>query len=1147
MYIYLSKKIAIPNNIKVASVAWNKDDGFIAVGGDNGFLKLLKLDSGITEEKINYTLDGHTETIQVITWNDKYRKLTTSDRSGMIIVWMLYKGSWYEEMINNRKKSVVVDMTWNGDGTKICIAYEDGGIIVGSVGGSRIWGKDLKGVVLSKVQWSPDSKLLLFGLANGQIQIYDSSGLLVGNIDVRCLNSMKIRVDVKIVGLDWYNGQNGYLYAPSPILAICCENGYLQLMKSEYDSNVIVVDTKMAASGCFWNHNGSLLAVIGRQQLRDEFKTSNVVQFYSPFGEHLRTLKLPGQQVTCCSWEFGSLRIAFGIDSSVYFANIRPDYKWCYFKNTIVFSSGRLHKLGVCVSFWDTLNNQCHVQYVVALMDLAAFGNHCVLATRLDVDDPMGKFGLSLCNTAGTVVDAKFVDFEIKYVAMNAIYVAAASKTNYFLWQYRTPKTPTVNMKPSSYSIYHADVDPTGASVIVNNYEFPPDTQTSIDPICSIALSDMYLIIGKESGTIRQFVIPHVVIVKTFNLPVRAHKMSINCNSTRLSLIDMTGLLTVLDISESSFHHSDKENTRLERKDVWAMCWATDNPQLLAIMEKTRMYIFKGIYPEEPTTSTLHICSFQNLEIQGVMLDEIIETPEKPLKEHLHKLEVKSLRDTRQLLEKVGIKEASEFIKDNPHPRLWNLLGEAALRELDLNVAEIAFIRSEDYAGVKFVKKLQNTTKRDVKKGMVAAYFKNFEEAEKLFNESDRVDLTLHLRKTLGDWFRVIRLVKYGYYSTEGILKTAYNKTGDYFAHMNNWTAAKEYYELAKNKKELVKACFHIEDFETLRLLVDALDSSDPVLGDIAKGFAIEGDYFSSIKAYLKMQDLKAALTVSVNYHQWEQTIYIAKKHRVKEVAEIFMAYSDRLVNQGKLNRALELTVHARYWLSAAKYAIKLAKQESKIRKPINIKRIFVCAANFVELFKKDPHGDEIVDAVADVKLIENGWEGALAYHLFILAQHQLFVRQIHSALCTLYRLQNYRSYITPEKIYSMLALTAYFDRLFNLCSKMFVRLGTLSSVSEERKAEYDTLAFKLFSAHSPTDTKHKRNIVDCFNCQSAIHDWEFTCPCCNIDFPVCTASGRSIISEDTRKKTCSNCHHTVIEKYLGYRRNCPLCHSCLY
>ena len=60
-------------------------------------------------------------------------------------------------------------------------------------------------------------------------------------------------------------------------------------------------------------------------------KDSNVVQFYNNYGEHLRTLKVPGKQISACSWEGGSLRIALAVDSFIYFANIRPDYKVSHF------------------------------------------------------------------------------------------------------------------------------------------------------------------------------------------------------------------------------------------------------------------------------------------------------------------------------------------------------------------------------------------------------------------------------------------------------------------------------------------------------------------------------------------------------------------------------------------------------------------------------------------------------------------------------------------------------------------------------------------------------------------------------------------------------------------------------------------------
>ena len=66
--------------------------------------------------------------VMVVTWNAQHKKLTTSDQYGLIIVWMLHKGTWFEEMINNRNKSVVRDMKWTSDGLKICIIYEDGAV-----------------------------------------------------------------------------------------------------------------------------------------------------------------------------------------------------------------------------------------------------------------------------------------------------------------------------------------------------------------------------------------------------------------------------------------------------------------------------------------------------------------------------------------------------------------------------------------------------------------------------------------------------------------------------------------------------------------------------------------------------------------------------------------------------------------------------------------------------------------------------------------------------------------------------------------------------------------------------------------------------------------------------------------------------------
>ena len=53
-----------------------------------------------------------------------------------------------------------------------------GTVIVGSVDGNRIWGKELK-LKLAFVQWSPSGQLLLFGSDRGELHLYDHSGVFV--------------------------------------------------------------------------------------------------------------------------------------------------------------------------------------------------------------------------------------------------------------------------------------------------------------------------------------------------------------------------------------------------------------------------------------------------------------------------------------------------------------------------------------------------------------------------------------------------------------------------------------------------------------------------------------------------------------------------------------------------------------------------------------------------------------------------------------------------------------------------------------------------------------------------------------------------------------------------------------------------------
>lgn len=68
---------------------------------------------------------------------------------------------------------------------------------------------------------------------------------------------------------------------------------------------------------------------------------------------------------------------------------------------------------------------------------------------------------------------------------------------------------------------------------------------------------------------------------------------------SRLAIIDISGVLTFFDldarVTDSTGQQVIGELLKLERKDVWDMKWAKDNPDLFAMMEKTRMYVFRNL------------------------------------------------------------------------------------------------------------------------------------------------------------------------------------------------------------------------------------------------------------------------------------------------------------------------------------------------------------------------------------------------------------------------------------------------------------------------------------------------------------------------------------------------------------------------
>lgn len=67
--------------------------------------------------------------------------------------------------------------------------------------------------------------------------------------------------------------------------------------------------------------------------------------------------------------------------------------------------------------------------------------------------------------------------------------------------------------------------------------------------ITAITATESSLIIGLESGTILRYTLPYISIEKKLSWKPMPLMIGVNCNGTRLSLIDSQGTLNIMEIN----------------------------------------------------------------------------------------------------------------------------------------------------------------------------------------------------------------------------------------------------------------------------------------------------------------------------------------------------------------------------------------------------------------------------------------------------------------------------------------------------------------------------------------------------------------------------------------------------------------------
>lgn len=138
----------------------------------------------------------------------------------------------------------------------------------------------------------------------------------------------------------------------------------------------VLIDTGMKAVSVRWAPGGQVLALAGTQEKGDS--TIHLVQFYSPTGQFLRMLKIPGSGIKGLSWEGNGLRLAMAVDSYIFFAHLRLDYKWASVKDNIVFGFTTVERPGEhCVTLWNFKSGEKNIKYVREGVGCTVIPSYC--------------------------------------------------------------------------------------------------------------------------------------------------------------------------------------------------------------------------------------------------------------------------------------------------------------------------------------------------------------------------------------------------------------------------------------------------------------------------------------------------------------------------------------------------------------------------------------------------------------------------------------------------------------------------------------------------------------------------------------------------------------------------------------------------
>jgi hypothetical protein len=111
---------------------------------------------------------------------------------------------------------------------------------------------------------------------------------------------------------------------------------------------------------------------------------------------------------------------------------------------------------------------------------------------------------------------------------------------------------------------------------------------SSADPICALTAQQHQLLVARSSGVVHGFGLPGLAPDAQYLLRCRPARLSLNCDGSRLAVIDFNGVLSFMDMTAAGSGKMRGEHLTHERKVRQQQCMCSAAlPHLSAMAERS--------------------------------------------------------------------------------------------------------------------------------------------------------------------------------------------------------------------------------------------------------------------------------------------------------------------------------------------------------------------------------------------------------------------------------------------------------------------------------------------------------------------------------------------------------------------------------